>query len=191
MGVSLGGYIAQYFAADYPDYVKQLIVASAAYRVSDEGRKAPEHWLALARENRWSEFYRDIARVTLAEYHGVFSRLLAPLIRQPECHPDDFLVSLEASLLHDGREVLPLIHVPTLLIGGTKDIFFPPSMLQETAQSIPRVILRYIEGGGHSVSALRRREFENILMDFLHREDAVVAGGPNTATDIAEEALAA
>jgi pimeloyl-ACP methyl ester carboxylesterase len=167
LGISLGGYVAQYFAADYPAHVEQLVIASAAYRVSEEGRRTPEHWLALAKENRWREFYRDIARVTMQEYNQTFSRFLAPLVRKPECDPADFLVSLEACLAHDSAESLPRIQAPTLLIGGTKDLFFPPSLLRETAQRIPNVTLRYIDGAGHSAYALRRAEFEDAVMKFL------------------------
>jgi pimeloyl-ACP methyl ester carboxylesterase len=167
LGISLGGYVAQYFAADYPECVEQLVIVSAAHRVSDEGRRIPEHWLALARENRWREFYRDIARVTTREYKQTFSRFLPSLVRMPESNPADFLVSLEACLAHDSAESLPRIQAPTLLIGGTKDPFFPPSLLQETAQLIPNVMLRYIDGAGHSANVFRRVEVENAVMEFL------------------------
>ena len=141
LGISLGGYVAQHFAADYPDYVNRLVIACAAYRVSDEGRATPERWLALAREERWREFYQDISRVTMAEYRKTFTRFLIPLLRTMPCNPADFLVSLEACLEHDSSESLGEIKAPTLVIGGTKDIFFPPSLLRETASRIPGAIL--------------------------------------------------
>jgi pimeloyl-ACP methyl ester carboxylesterase len=191
MGISLGGYVAQHFAADYPDYVEQLVIASAAYRVSEEGRRTPEKWLALAKENRWREFYRDIARVTMQEYRQTFSRFLAPLVRTPECNPTDFLVSLEACLAHNSAESLPRIQAPTLLIGGTKDMFFPPSLLQETAQCIPNATLQYIDGAGHSAYALRRAEFEDAVMEFLEPHVTSVPETADTSSLINEERLAA
>jgi pimeloyl-ACP methyl ester carboxylesterase len=191
LGISLGGYVAQHFAADYPDYVEQLVIASAAYRVSDEGRRTPEIWLTLAKESRWREFYRDIARVTMQEYSQTFSRFLAPLVRKPECNPADFLVSLEACLTHDSTESLPRIQAPTLLIGGTKDMFFPPSLLQETALRIPNATLRFIDGAGHSAYALRRAEFEDAVMEFLQPHVTPVPETVDTPAMIDEERLAA
>ncbi len=172
LGISLGGYVAQHFAADYPEYVNRLIIACAAYRVSDEGRKAPEHWLALAREERWREFYQDISRVTMAEYHKTFTRFLIPLLRTMPCNPADFLVSLEACLAHDSSESLSQIQAPTLVIGGTQDIFFPPSLLRETASRIPSAVLGLIPGGGHSAYELHKAEFEDAVLEFLEGRDA-------------------
>jgi pimeloyl-ACP methyl ester carboxylesterase len=191
LGISLGGYVAQHFAADYSDYVEQLVIASAASRVSDEGRRTPEHWLAMARENRWRAFYRDIARVTMQEYNQTFSRFLAPLMRRPECNPADFLVSLEACLTHDSAESLPRIQAPTLLIGGTKDMFFPPSLLRETAQHIPDATLRYIDGAGHSACSLHRAEFENAVMEFLQPQITPVPETAEIPALLDEERLAA
>ena len=169
LGISLGGYVAQHFAADYPNYVKRLVIACAAYRVSDEGRRTPERWLALAREERWREFYQDISRVTMAEYHKTFTRFLIPLLRTMPCNPADFLVSLEACLAHDSFKSLGQSQAPTLVIGGTKDIFFPLSLLRETASRIPEAILGLIPGGGHSAYELHKAEFEDAVLEFLDR----------------------
>ncbi len=167
VGISLGGYVAQHFAADYPQHVKHLVIACAAHRVSEKGRKAPERWLGLARRKRWWRLYWDIARVTMEEYRQSFKRFLIPLLQRASYDPADFLVSLEACLAHDGWETLARIQAPTLVIGGTKDIFFPPSLLRETASRIPEANLRFIVGGGHSAYELYREEFEDAVVDFL------------------------
>jgi len=174
LGISLGGYVAQHFAADYPDHVKRLVIACAAHRVSEEGRKTPERWLALAHEGRWREFYQDIGRVTMEEYRHTFKRFLVPLMQTTPCNPADFLVSLEACVAHDGWEPLARIQAPTLVIGGTEDIFFPPSLLRETERRIPEATLRFIVGGGHSAYELHKKEFEDAVLEFLHGHEAAL-----------------
>jgi 3-oxoadipate enol-lactonase len=171
MGISLGGCIAQHLAADFPQCVQQLVIACAGYRVGEEGRKIPERWLALARQNRWREFYFDIAKVTLQEFHHTFYQFLVPLLRSRPSDPSDFLVSLEASIAHDGVEAIGRIQAPTLVIGGGDDIFFPAALLRETAQRIPDATLQLIDHGSHGAYELRKDEFERTVIEFLHRLD--------------------
>jgi len=168
MGISLGGCIAQHFAAEFPQYVQRIVIACAANRASDEGRRIPERWLVLARQNRWREFYFDIAKVTMREFHHTFYQFLIQLLRKRPEDPTDFLVSLEASIAHDGSEALSRIQAPTLVIGGTDDVFFPPAMLRDTARRIPNATLREINGARHGAYELRKDEFESAVMDFLH-----------------------
>jgi pimeloyl-ACP methyl ester carboxylesterase len=174
MGISLGGCIAQHFAAEFPQYVRRLVIGCAACRVAADGRKIPEHWLELARQNRWREFYFDIAKVTLQEFHQTFYQFLIPLLRRTPADPTDFLVSLEASLAHDGSESLSRIRAPTLVIGGTDDVFFPPPALRETARRISNARLRFIDRGRHGAYELRKDEFENAVMEFLREQAAAV-----------------
>ena len=184
LGISLGGYVAQHFAADYPDHVKRLVIACAAHRVSEEGRKTPKRWLTLARQGHWREFYQDICRVTMEEYRHTFKRFLVSLIQTPPRNPADFLVSLEACLAHDGWEPLARIQAPTLVIGGTEDIFFPPSLLRETARRVPEATLRFIVGGGHSAYELHKQEFQDAVLGFLQNHEATLAaaGDPLATT---------
>jgi pimeloyl-ACP methyl ester carboxylesterase len=173
VGISLGGCIAQHLAANFPQYVPQLVLACAGHRVSDEGRTIPEHWLELARHARWREFYFDIAKVTLQEFHHTFYQFLLPLVRMKAPDPGDFLVSLEASLTHDGTDALGHIQAPTLVIGGAKDIFFPPALLLETTRRIPDAALRFIDESGHGAYELQRAKFENAVLAFLTAHAAV------------------
>ena len=175
MGISLGGCIAQHFAAEFPQYVQRLVIVCAANHESDEGRVVPERWLALARQKRWGEFYYDIAKVTMQEFSHTFYQFLVPLLGITSADPADFLVSLEASMAHDGSESLGKIRAPTLMIGGTDDIFFPPALLRETAGRIPNARLRLIDGCRHGAYELRKDEFENAVMDFLHERGTAAA----------------
>jgi len=177
LGISLGGCIAQHFAADFPQYVTRLVIASAAHQISVSGRKIPEYWLALAEQNRWREFYFDIAKVTLQEFHHTFYQFLLPLMRMKARDPTDFLVALAASLQHDGAEALSRIHTPTLVISGAEDIFFPPALLRETVLGIPNAVIHLITHGRHGAYALQQDEFEDSVLEFLHNHDALNKSG--------------
>jgi pimeloyl-ACP methyl ester carboxylesterase len=174
LGTSLGGYIAQYLAVDFPQYVQELVIACAAYRVGDEGRKIPERWLELAAQHRWREFYFDIAKVTMREFHQTFYQFLIPLVRTRPTNPADFLVSLEACLRHDSSELLGQIQAPTLVIGGSDDVFFPSPLLRETASRISHAVFRLLDGGSHGAYELKRDEFEDAVLEFLHGHDHAV-----------------
>jgi pimeloyl-ACP methyl ester carboxylesterase len=174
LGISLGGYIAQYLATDFPQYVEELVIACAAYRVGDEGRKIPERWLELARQHRWREFYFDIAKVTMREFHQTFYQFLLPLVRRTPSDPADFLVALEACLGHDSSESLGRIQAPTLVIGGSDDVFFPSPLLRETAQRISGAEFRLLDGGSHGAYELKRDEFEDAVLEFLHDHESAL-----------------
>lgn len=171
LGISLGGYIAQDFAVDFPQYVQQLVIACCAYRVGDVGRKIPERWLELARQHRWREFYFDVAKVTMQEFHQTFYQFLRPVLRSRPSNPADFLVSLEACLGHDSSKLLGRIQAPTLVIGGSDDVFFPPLLLRETAELITHAVFRLLDGGSHGAYELKRDEFEDAVLEFLHDQD--------------------
>lgn len=175
LGISLGGYIAQDFAVDFPQYVQQLVIACSAYRVSDEGRKIPERWLELARQHRWREFYFDIAKVTMQEFHQTFYQFLLPLVRTRPTSPADFLVSLEACLRHDGSDRLGRIQAPTLVIGGSEDVFFPPPLVRETAQRIAHAVFRLLDGGSHAAYELQRDEFEDAVLEFVRAHEPALS----------------
>lgn len=68
----------------------------------------------------------------------------------------------EAELACDARDVLPLIPVPVLLVGGDRDPYFPKEVYEETARLIPDCTLRMYEGSQISLRqseslAVRRR----------------------------------
>lgn len=72
---------------------------------------------------------------------------------------------------HDGSSVLDMVSVPTLIVGGDRDILAPPRVLREMARRIADARLHVLSGGTHytiledptrlndEVSAFLRRHF--------------------------------
>jgi pimeloyl-ACP methyl ester carboxylesterase len=167
LGLSMGGCIAAHLAADFPQLVQRLVIACAAHRPDEHGRRIPERWLALAREQRWREFYLDLARVTLKEYQHNFYEFLGPLLRVRDADPGNFLISLQACVAHDATDRLPAIRAPTLVIGGAHDPFFPEPILREAAALIPNATLHLLNGAGHGAPRLHKDEFERAILEFF------------------------
>ncbi len=59
--------------------------------------------------------------------------------------------ALLASLAHyDATDLLPTIDVPTLVVGGSRDLFAPARSSEEMARLIPEAELYVIQGGTHA-----------------------------------------
>ncbi len=176
MGISMGGYIAEDLAVDYPEMVQRLIIAVSAHRPGPNGPELGRRWSAWARQGSWHNVCREFASVTFNGYRKVYYEYLVPLFvrfrrRRPD-HPSDFLVSVQACLAHDATDRLAAIRAPTLVIGGTRDGFFPESLIRETAARIPNSQLKLIKGWGHGVFMERKGHFERLVRDFINREGA-------------------
>ena len=173
VGMSYGGLIAQHFAADHPDLVRRLVIAMAAYRVGDLGKELDRLAAELEAQGKRAEAY---ATAMSSEYRGVkkhffkslvflvFS-LLGPLVTGVPANPSDLLVEAEAEGKHDSKDRLAEIKVPTLVIGGDKDFFFPVTLYHETADGIPNAKLILYEGVGHA--AMLDKRFNEDVLAFL------------------------
>jgi len=173
MGMSYGGLIAQHFAADHSDLVRRLVIAMAAYRVSDAGKEADRRAAELEAQGKRAEAY---ATAMSSEYRGVkkhffkslvflvFS-LFGFLVTGVPAKPSDLLVEAEAEGKHDSKDRLAEIKVPTLVIGGDKDFFFPVTLYRETADGIPNAKLILYEGVGHA--AMLDKRFSEDVLAFL------------------------
>ena len=173
IGMSYGGLIAQHFAADHPDLVRRLVIAMAAYRVGDAGKELDRRAAELEAQGKRAEAY---ATAMSSEYRGfkkhffkslvflIFS-VFGPLMTGVPASPTDLLVEVEAEGKHDSKDLLAEIKVPTLVIGGDKDFFFPVTLYRETADGIPNAKLILYEGVGHA--AMLDKRFNEDVLAFL------------------------
>ncbi|MDQ3969960.1 MAG: alpha/beta hydrolase [Thermoproteota archaeon] len=171
LGLSMGGLVAQHFAADFPQYVRRLVIGVAAHRLSVDGERMVRHWISLAQEERWRELYSE--NVVLI-YTGLRRRVYRFLVRLTSerllpkpAYPSDCVVSWEACISHEAADRLGAIQPPTLIVGGARDELFPEPLLRQTAQLVPKATLQLIEGTGHGAFAERKRVFDKTVKEFL------------------------
>jgi pimeloyl-ACP methyl ester carboxylesterase len=155
LGASLGGSIAQHFAADHPDLVRRLVIIGCGYRFGDDGKQLAIRLRDLTLRHKWRS-----ASATLGSHmvpqrgkKYIFSLLMwfYPILYSPT-GPSDGVTEIEAQLQHDFKERLTDIKIPSLVVGGDKDVFTPASMLRETAESIPNARLIIYPGMGHDAA---------------------------------------
>ena len=167
MGMSTGGPIAQYFAVDHPDLIRRLVLAITGYRLTEEGKKLQRNVGELARQRKWRGAYASL--ITGVYRRGIKKhvfRLLMWLFGAfgvPD-DPSDGLVEIEAEDKHNFKDQLAEIQIPTLVIGGEEDYFYP---IRETATGIPNAKLILYKGFGHNVIFDHSRQFSEDILSFL------------------------
>jgi pimeloyl-ACP methyl ester carboxylesterase len=166
MGISTGGTIAQHFAADHPELVNRLVLAMTGHRLTEKGRMLQWHVAGLTRQRKWRSAAALMADsmftgVVLHVFKSVFWLMGRMMFGSP-AGPSDGIVEIEAEDDHDFQARLTEIKVPTLVIGGDNDFFYP---VGETAEGIPGARLVLYEGVGHT--AIMKRRFGTDVLTFL------------------------
>jgi esterase len=123
---------------------------------------------------RWPErLERLVLEDTIPPYPGIMDPSESePPEEAPEAVPFDWrvLTSIVRQLYNPDLSWwndLPMITVPTLIIGGGSTSHVPQEKLAEAAHLIPDCRLTTIEGAGHAVHRTRPGEYKDILRDFL------------------------
>jgi pimeloyl-ACP methyl ester carboxylesterase len=162
LGVSTGGSVALQLAADHPDAVRRLVVVGAAHRVGDLGRQVLARVADLHEQGDSRGAYREFARASTPSRFG--QRLLGdlqwltePLVYGRHIDRADWVASLRAEAGFDIGPRLPEITVPTLVIGGDRDLAYPVALFQATAAGVRDGRLALYAGRGHGGSIADRR----------------------------------
>jgi pimeloyl-ACP methyl ester carboxylesterase len=174
MGVSTGGQLAQYLAADHPDVIRKMIIISAAYRLSERGveieRKVAEYFkqkkygksFAALLDLIWSSrIKRNIAKF--------FTRLIGKGIMGKIKYPNDFLNEIQADREMNFKDRLEEIKAPTLIISGELDIGYTANDVRATAEGISNAKLLLYKDYGHNLIMSNRKQVEKDILEFLKK----------------------
>jgi pimeloyl-ACP methyl ester carboxylesterase len=171
VGISTGGSIAQQLAADHPEVVARLVLASTACRLGPEGRALQRRVAARIRAGATRRALAVLAaglvpprRGQLAA--GALAWLIGPRLVHDEQGLADMATTIEAEDDFDLAHVRTPIARRTLILAGRDDRFYARELFEETARLIPGAELRLIGGRGH-ITVMRDRGGQAALKAFL------------------------
>jgi len=176
IGHSIGGMVAQEFAAAFPDRVASLVLyaTSPAFGRPDgdwqqeflEARLAP-----LDAGRTMAELAPSIVAGLVgdgADAKGI-AWATAAMSRVPE---DAYRSAMQCLVAFDRRDALPDLACPVLVLAGAQDDNAPARMMERMAARIPGARFEIIAGAGHLAHFERPAAFRAAVAEFL---DAVTA----------------
>ena len=168
MGISQGGMIAQWLAANFPEMVEKLVLAFTTAKLNNLGRERISCWLNLSQSGTYKDLMIDIARHSyttksfgkfkyLYRIMGIFGHI-----------KDKQRIDIQAlsCLKHDSLAFLEKINCPTLIIGAEKDDVLGVDGSLGLQQHIKGSQLIILSGCGHALSE-KNENFQKRVLVFL------------------------
>jgi pimeloyl-ACP methyl ester carboxylesterase len=170
-GISLGGLIAQHFAATRPELVDRLILIDTTPRYTDELRHMWNARAATARAAGVAPMISALLAIwfsadALARDDAGVRYVRETLAR---CPGEGYALACEALKAADLRALAPSIAARTLVVCGDDDI---PSFLDAArwlAAAIPTAELAWIKGAKHASVLENPDEARRLMRTFLLR----------------------
>ena len=171
VGVSMGGMIAQHFAADYPELVERLVLVVTCGRENPVLLESLAEWVGCARRGDHRALMDSNVRRIYSEAYYRRNKWMIPItgkLTKPKSY-DRFFVQAEACRTHDAWETLPGITAATLVIGGEQDKSLGGEASRELAARIPGASLKMYPQWGHGLYE-EAKDFLPAVMEFLGKE---------------------
>ena len=174
MGISTGGQIAHFLAADHPDTVHKLVIISAAFRISEKGEEIERKAAVYFQQKKYGKsmaatmemvYPSGIKRALLQS----FIRLMGKLFFRNLKYPNDFLIEVQADREMNFKERLSEISAPTLIMSGVDDVAYNVDDVRTTAEGIPNADLKLFDGYGHNLAVSNRKEVLEEALRFLKK----------------------
>ena len=152
MGVSTGGSTALQLAVDHPHLVSRMAVVCGACRLSDEGRAIQAEFARLIAAGKGRQAWAmlgsamAVGPITRSAIRAAMWALGSEMTPDD---PSDLVRTVQAEDGFDTTTDLHRITAPTLVVGGERDVLYPPELLKITADGIRSSTLEVIKGAGH------------------------------------------
>jgi len=179
-GTSMGGMVAQQFAAKYPDRTQRLVINCSAAKLDYAGKLTFAGWIDIAeRDGVGSRTLAELVAIQalsrryLDGPNGPAAVGMIQDILGKSNRVDIFKRACQAMIEMDLRPLLPKIKAPTLVIGGDEDIMTPWQQADSGAgqeylvQHIAGAKKYVIKGSGHSTLFDGTEENCRVVASFL------------------------
>lgn len=173
VGISVGGEVAQVFAAQYPELTRSLVLCSTAcvtgaeraalwQRRIDEIEATGMSAVAATSVERW---FTEQFRASHATKVEAFRRSLAEM-------PPRVYVSMARTIQRmDLRPRIRGLICPTLIICGDGDANTGPEAAQVMVRNIPGAELGIIRGGAHFPNLEAPERFNSLVLEWLRSQE--------------------
>jgi pimeloyl-ACP methyl ester carboxylesterase len=178
VGMSYGGMVGLYLAANHPGCFAHIAIVIAGHSVSEPGKAIDVGFARALSEGRPADAMATMLEGLTPSWFGRWlarpiGATLGPLAfrEQHTSFASDVLIEAEAEAACDARDVLSRIEVPVLLVCGDADVYFPAEIIEETARLIPDSTLKLYPGKGHMRVASDQQVAYDVL-DFVGRKSS-------------------
>jgi pimeloyl-ACP methyl ester carboxylesterase len=167
VGHSMGGMIAHYFAIEYPKRVNRLILVATTRsgQVSDV-LKSEAQGLRDLQDPIAPQFYREleVGPMGIEPPREVLDTVIFEIMKVPARVLQQ---AMDGMLEENHAERLSEITVPTLILYGEKEMYFPEPQQQAMADVIPNARLKCYPNAGHGVPWELPEQFGRDVAAFL------------------------
>jgi 3-oxoadipate enol-lactonase len=169
-GISLGGLIAQHFAATHPGLVDRLVLIDTTPRYTDEMRAMWAERAAGARQAGPASLIEGLLKIWFTPAAIARNGPDVQYVRSTigKCSGEGYALACEALAAADLRGLSAQIKAPTLVICGDDDI---PSFLdaaRQLASTISGATLSWIPQARHASVLEQPDAGVRLIRDFLH-----------------------
>ncbi|SDH73744.1 Pimeloyl-ACP methyl ester carboxylesterase [Pseudobutyrivibrio sp. 49] len=170
MGVSQGGMVSQYLAANHPKLVEKLILVVTASYANDTIKSVVTKWIEMTSTDTHTNLMLDTAeKVYTPEFNEKNKKYLPALSRftKPASY-DRFLINAHAILNFDARGELAKIKCPTYILSGNRDNTVGNDAPYELKEGIAGSELEIFDGLGHGLFE-EDKNFYNKVLEYCNR----------------------
>lgn len=170
MGVSMGGMIAQWLAADYPEAVGKLVLVVTAEKANPLMEEALALWIRQAQAGDHTALMDSNLQKIYSETYYRQNKWMVPLLgklTKPKSY-ERFLTQAGACLTHNAEAVLTKITAETLVMGGEKDMVLGAEPSKVLAAQIRNAQLTLYPRWGHGLYE-EETSFNTAVLEFLQQ----------------------
>lgn len=174
-GVSTGGQIAHFLAADHPDTVRKLVLISTAYRLSEKGVEIERRAAEFFQQKKFGKSMATIMEMIYPSgfksvFIKFFTRLIGKMMIRNLKYPNDFLIEVQADREMNFKDKLSEIKAPTLILSGELDVAYTADDVRTTSEGIPNSELVLYKGYGHNLAMSNRKQVLKDALEFLKKK---------------------
>jgi pimeloyl-ACP methyl ester carboxylesterase len=175
VGVSYGGAVALEYASQFPDQLGALVVSGVEARFhrtigSKIARFALERY-PLPNDNPFINQFFHLLYGAKPEPGPLVDFVVDRIWETDQSVMAQRLAQLES---FDVSDRLAKIHVPTLVLGGIRDVIVPHARQRSLAEEVPGARFAAIEEAGHLAFLTHRTQFARLVRRHLRRINAAV-----------------